>query len=68
MAKVKAFRAGYGTSFQTGGQNGPWHKVTCEIEIEIEGNDNVEDVKRKAWNTVEAEVEKQVDEIIGAGQ
>lgn len=61
MAKVTRFRAGYGLSAEI---NGIWHKFNAEIEIEMENGDDVQEQKRKAWNTVIAEVEKQVEEAL----
>ena len=60
MAKVTSFTAGYGFS---GSINGQWHKFNCEITIEIEGTDNVQQVKEKAWNTCYQEIEKQIQEL-----
>lgn len=60
MAKVKTFKADYGISAEI---HGIWHKVSSGIEITVEDNDNFEDVKNKAWNTVKLEVEKKVIEI-----
>ena len=61
MAKIKTFRAEYGTSVEV---KGTWHKLNCAVEIEIEAADNFAEVKEKAWNTVYAELEKQLAELI----
>ncbi|ADL40338.1 hypothetical protein phiCTP1_gp37 [Clostridium phage phiCTP1] len=63
MAKLKSIRCEYGTSFQTGGPNGVWHKVGCAVELELENNDNSKKVKEMAWNTVVEEIEKQIEDI-----
>lgn len=60
MAKVKSFKASYGISAE---MQGIWHKFESGIEIEVEPEDNLDDVKRKAWNTVKHEVEKKVLEV-----
>lgn len=62
MAKVRSFKAESGISFEYRGQ---WYKYHAGIELEIEPGDDLESVKRKAWNTVEVELEKQVTSIIG---
>ncbi|WMU07969.1 hypothetical protein vBCtySFA88_00037 [Clostridium phage vB_CtyS-FA88] len=63
MAKLKSIRCEYGTSFQTGGLNGVWHKVGCTVELELEDKDNTKKVKEMAWNTVVEEIEKQIEDI-----
>lgn len=60
MAKVKEFKAGYGFS---GSINGQWHKFSTEITIEIEGTDNIAEVKEKAWNTCYQEIQKQIQAL-----
>ena len=60
MAKVKSFTAEFGTSMEI---KGMWYKFNSGIELEIEPNDDVADVKEKAWNTVINEIEKQVLEV-----
>lgn len=60
MAKVKAFRAEYGTSVEV---RGIWHKLYCAIEIEPDENEDVTEVKNKAWNTVFTEIENQIKDI-----
>lgn len=60
MAKVKSFKAEFGTSMEI---KGMWYKFNSGIELEIEPDDDVADVKEKAWNTVINEIEKQVLEV-----
>lgn len=62
MAKIKSFRAEFGTSVEL---NGTWYKFHSAIELDMEPNDDTTEVKEKAWNTVIHEVEKQVREITG---
>jgi len=61
MAKVKSFKAEYGMSVELGGV---WNKFYCGIELELENGDDTQDVKKKAWNTVVLEVEKQVEDAV----
>lgn len=61
MAKVKSFRAESGVTFE---HSGVYYKLYSAIEIELDEQDDTEEVKKKAWNTVNSEIEKQVDEII----
>lgn len=63
MAKVTKFTSSFGMSLDI--QN-VWHKFHCGIEIEIEEGDNIEEVKKKAHNTVHLEVEKQIQKAIDA--
>lgn len=59
--KVKSFKAESGISFEVKGQ---WYKLYSGIEVLVEDGDVMEDVKRKAWNTVNTEIEKQVKDIL----
>ena len=61
MAKVKSFKAGRGVTIE---KNGVYHKFNCEIEIEIEENDNTQEIKNRAWNTVDTELEKQISNVL----
>jgi hypothetical protein len=61
MARVKSFRAEYGTSVEV---RGNWHKLNCSIEIEVEPADSTEAIKERAWNTVYSEIEKQLKELL----
>ena len=61
MAKVKSFKAEVGVSVEL---KGTWYKFYAGIELELDEQDNSEEVKKKAWNTVHAEIEKQVQEVI----
>lgn len=63
MAKVKSFRADFGVSAEI---KGKWYKFSAGIELEFEPDDKPEEVKKKAWNTVVTEVEKQVHEVLGS--
>lgn len=63
MAKLTKISVTRGVSFQKG-QYEPWYKIQCGIELELDENDNADEVKRKAWNTVDLEIEKQLQEII----
>lgn len=61
MAKVKSFKAESGVSFEMKGQ---WYKLYSGIELIVEDGDDMVEVKRKAWNTVNTEIESQVKEIL----
>lgn len=61
MAKVKSFKAEFGSSIEI---RGTWYKFNSAIELELEPGDDTEQVKEKAWNTVVHEVEKQVREVM----
>jgi hypothetical protein len=61
MAKVKSFRAETGVSVELKGQ---WYKFYTAIELELEEGDDTAEVKKKAWNTVHAEIEKQFTELL----
>lgn len=61
LAKVRTFKAEAGISFE---YKGMWHKFHTGIELEIEPQDNIADVKRKAWNTVEHELANQIDKTL----
>lgn len=63
MAKVKTFHSSFGVSLDI---KGIWHKFQAGIEIELEEGDNFEEVKQKAHNTVQVEVEKQIQKAIEA--
>lgn len=63
MAKITSVKAEYGVSMEI---RGVWHKVLFAMEVQPEKADNVDDVKKKLWNTVEIEIEKQINEIIEA--
>lgn len=60
MAKVKSFRAEYGTSIEI---NGIWHRLGCIIEIEPDESDDIAEIKEKAWKTVFTEVEEQIKDL-----
>lgn len=61
MAKVKTFGATYGTSVEI---NTVWHKIQASIEVEIEEGDDIEHVKAMCHNTVQLEVQKQLEDLI----
>lgn len=61
MAKVKTFKAEFGSSAEI---KGVWYKFYSGIELELEPGDDTEEVKAKAWNTVIHEIEKQMAEVI----
>ncbi|MFW6311216.1 MAG: hypothetical protein ACOC1K_03165 [Nanoarchaeota archaeon] len=61
MARVKSFTAGRGVTIE---HRGIYHKFNCSIEIEIEEGDDTTDIKEKAWNTVDKELEKKIDEVL----
>ena len=60
MARVKQFKAGLGLSIEI---NGVWHKFNCEVDVEPDENDDMEQVKSRAWDTVSDQIYKQIDEI-----
>lgn len=64
MAKVKSFKAEFGTSAEI---KGVWYKFNSGIELDIEPGDDMEDVKNRAWNTVIQEVEKQMNDLVNNG-
>lgn len=57
MAQMTKLYAEYGVSAEI---QGVWHRMTSGVEVSLQEGDDPEDVKRKAWNTVKTEVEKQV--------
>ena len=61
MPKIKGFKTGYGLSVEI---KGVWHKLNCEIELELLEGEDFPSTKEKAWNTVVDEVEKQIQRII----
>lgn len=61
MARLKSFRAEYGTSVEV---RGAWHKLSCSLEVEFDETDDSESVRAKVWNTVYAEIEKQLSELM----
>jgi hypothetical protein len=63
MAKVKSFHSSCGISLDI---KGTWHKFQCGIEVEIEEGDDLAKVKEMAHNTVQVEVEKQIQGAIDA--
>jgi hypothetical protein len=60
MPKVKEIQASVGSSAEI---RGVWYKFQFSITLEIEEGDDLAEVKRKAWNTCNDEVIKQLDEI-----
>ena len=62
MAKVTKIEATYGTSAEI---KGMWHKFSFSMEVELADDDNLDENREKLWNTVQLEVEKQVEELIG---
>lgn len=63
MAKVTKFESRYGISLEL---NEVWYKFQAGIEIELEDGDNIPEVKKKAHDTVQLEVEKQLQATIDA--
>lgn len=63
MAKVTSFGSTFGMSLEI---KGVWHKFQSSITIEPEEGDDMEEVKKKAHNTVQLEVEKQFNEALEA--
>jgi hypothetical protein len=63
MAKVKSFHSSFGMSLDI---KGTWHKFQCGIEVEVEEGDDLAKVKEMAHNTVQVEVEKQINAAIAA--
>ena len=61
MAKVKEMEASYGTSAEIGGM---WHKFQFSMKVELADDEDLQETKEKLWNTVQLEVEKQVQELI----
>lgn len=61
MANVKEVSVESGMSVEV--QPNIWHKFRFAMTLEIEDGDDMEVVKRKAWNTCHNEVEKQVREV-----
>ena len=61
MAKLVKFSTGTGVSLQV---KDVWYKFNCEIELELQEGDDIPTVKKKAWDTVTKEVEKQVTVIL----
>lgn len=63
MAKVKTFSSSFGMSLEI---HGVWHKFNTAIEVELEDHDDIDKVKRMAHDTVQLEVEKQINAAIEA--
>ena len=61
MAKVKEVSVESGISVEVAPNM--WHKFRFGMTLEVEDGDNMDEVKRKAWNTCHSEVEKQVKEV-----
>jgi hypothetical protein len=61
MSKVSKVEATYGTSAEI---KGMWHKFSFSMEVELATDDDLQEVREKLWNTVQIEVEKQVEELI----
>lgn len=61
MARVKAFRASYGMTAEI---KGVYHKFHAELEVEIDAEDDAADVRKRTWNTVQVEVEKQIKDVL----
>lgn len=60
MAKLMTFRAGHGMSVEI---NRVWHRIDCAVEIGLEDGDNTEVVKKKAWDTIDREIEHRIMEL-----
>lgn len=63
MAKVKTFTSNYGMSLEI---KEIWYKFQAGIEVEVEEGDDLEKVKKMAHNTVQVEVEKQLQAVVDA--
>lgn len=61
MAKVKSFSCSVGVSLEI---KGTWYKFQAGIEVEPEEGEKMADVKKTAWNTCHAEIEKQIKEVV----
>lgn len=61
MAKMKAFRAEYGTSVQV---RDLWYKFYCAVELEPEPKDTPEKVRQAAWDMVVDQVEVQIEDLL----
>ena len=64
LAKLLTFRAGHGMSVEI---NRVWHRIDCSVEIGLEDGDNTEAVKRKAWDTIDREIEHRITELSSMG-
>lgn len=60
MAKVKSFTASVGVSLEI---NNVWYKFHTGIEVEPDENEDIAEVKKKAWNTCHVELEKQIEDV-----
>ena len=60
MARVSSIRTEYGVSAEI---KGSWHKFYVGVEVVVDENDDLEKVKKRAWNTCYAEIEKQIKEL-----
>lgn len=63
MAKVKTFHSSFGMSLDI---RGVWHKFQAGIEIELEDDDDIAKVKEMAHNTVQLEVQNQLQQALDA--
>jgi len=63
MATVVEFKSEIGVSVEI---EGTWYKFNCGLVVKPDKGDNMEEVKKKAWNTVESEISKQVKEQLAA--
>lgn len=61
MAKVLEVEATQGFSMEI---KGNWYKFGFSIKLGLDPEDDIEEIKRKAWNTCTVEVQKQVEETI----
>lgn len=60
--KPVEIEATYGTSVEI---KGLWHKFSFSMKVALEDGDDVSLAKEKLWNTVIAEVEKQITALVG---
>jgi hypothetical protein len=61
MAKVSHFSSKFGMSLEI---KDVWYKFESAITIEVDEGDNLEEVKKKAHNTVQVEVENQLQAVV----
>lgn len=65
MPKIKSIKAEYSTSANI---RDVWHRVGFTIELELtddeQSKEKFSEVKTKAWQIVESEVEKQIKDLL----
>jgi len=56
---ITKIKVNYGISFEEGGI---WHKPEFGIEVELDLKEDIQDVIKKSWILVKAELQKQLED------